>query len=241
MPHTRYYHPPASLVRLRRRYGWIVPAAAVVFGLLAVGAHFNVLPWDKPLANAVLETRTSWLEAVVRKVSFLGSNPVVFTVAGVAALAAARRCPRVALVIVALALTRPALEFLLKELVGRPRPDGARMVRGTGPSFPSGHPLATAASWGVLPIVVALYTRRRAVWWSVAAGVWILAVCVAISRVWLGVHWPTDVAASLILAFIGMTAVEHFVDVVNGHGRPAPVDAPRPSVDCCQLRFARVE
>ena len=111
-----------------------------------------------------------------------------------------------------LALARPLSEFVLKELVSRPRPVGDRLVRGRGPSFPSGHPYATAASWGVLPLVAALYVRRRAVWWAIAAAAWILVVAVAASRVWLGVHWATDVVAGVLLAVLGVRAAEWLIE-----------------------------
>ncbi len=154
-----------------------------------------------------------------RRVSFLGSTPVVLTVAALAALLAWRRCPRLAIAIVVIALARPLAEWAIKELVNRERPTGERLVRGTGPSFPSGHPLATAASWGLLPLVAALYTKRRVVWWSISIGVWALAVLVAASRVVLGVHWPSDVVGSLLLAIIGVAVAEQFVETAHSFGR----------------------
>ena len=48
-----------------------------------------------------------------------------------------------------------------KIVVGRDRPDLERMVNGHGPSFPSGHVMASVALWGLLPLVVALFTRSR--------------------------------------------------------------------------------
>src|SRR5687767_2201431 len=189
-----------TMARVHALQRWILPAAAVVFTALAIGALGGWLVWDEPITDWVVDARTSGWDAVFRRISFLGSTKVVLTVSAVAAAVTWRRCPRLAIAIVVIALARPLAEHAIKELVSRDRPAGDRMVRGTGYSFPSGHPLATAASWGMLPLVVALYTRRRWVWWAVAVGVWTLAVLVAASRVWLGVHWTSDVVAGLVLA-----------------------------------------
>jgi hypothetical protein len=87
-----HQHPPMTLRRLRARYGWILPLTAVLFVLLAVGARFDTLPWDAPIFDAVVDARTPWLVSLARRVSFLGSTPVVLTVAALAALLAWRRC-----------------------------------------------------------------------------------------------------------------------------------------------------
>jgi undecaprenyl-diphosphatase len=213
-----HVQPPLTLAALRRRMPWLLPAAVIAFAALAIGAVFNVLIWDRPLTAFAVSTRTPLLDAIILKVSFLGSNKVVFVVAGLAALAAAKRCPRLALAIVLIAVARPALEFVLKELVSRDRPVGDRLVRGSGYSFPSGHPLATAASWGLLPLVVGLYTKRRVIWWSTAIAAWTLAVLVAMSRVWLGVHWTSDVVASLLLCIIGVAGAERLVIAMQRDG-----------------------
>ncbi len=213
--------PPLTLSRLTERHRWILPAAVLVFLALGVGAVFNTLPWDEVITRWIVEDlRTPWVDAIVRRVSFLGSTPVVLTVAGVAAALAARRCPRLAVAIVVIAVARPLLEFTLKELVARPRPAGDRMVDGTGYSFPSGHPLATMASWGLLPLVLSLYTRRRALWWALTISVWSLVVLVAASRVWLGVHWASDVVAALALAVLGVAASERLIRRTHGERQP---------------------
>ena len=212
--------PPMTMRRVLDRHRWVLPVALVGFLALTAGAVFERLPWDAPITAWVVDLRTPWLDAVVRRVSFMGSTPVVLSVAALAALASARRCPRLAIAIVVIALARPLAEFTLKELISRPRPAGDRMVNGTGYSFPSGHPLATAASWCLLPLVLALYTRRRVLWWCVAGSVWVLAVLIAISRVWLGVHWTSDVIAALLLAIMGVAAAERFIGATHGPACP---------------------
>lgn len=212
-----------TMARVHAVHRWMLPVASIVFSTLAVLAAADALPWDRPITNWVVDARTSALESFFRRVSFLGSTPVVLAVAALAALAAYRRCPRLALAIVVIALARPLIEFGLKDLIGRERPAGHQLVAGRGPSFPSGHPLATAASWGLVPLVVALYTVRRWLWWSVAVAVCALAVLVAVSRVWLGVHWASDVVASLALAMLGVAGAERFITAAHGgHGCAGP-------------------
>ena len=216
--------PPMTLARVARRAPWLLPVALLVFSVLAVGAVFNVLPWDEPITRWLVELRTPTMNSIVRKISFLGSTRVVLVVAGVAALFAAKRCPRLAVAIVLIALFRPMAEFILKEVVSRPRPEESeRLVRGVGYSFPSGHPLAAAASWGLLPLVLALYTKRRAVWWASAIAVWTLALLISMSRVWLGVHYTSDVVAALVLSVLGVALAERVIGVTHrsecAHGK----------------------
>jgi undecaprenyl-diphosphatase len=208
--------PPTTLAQACTRQPWILPAAVGVFAVLAMGAALDTLPWDRAITSWVVDARTPWADDVFRQVSFLGSTRVVLGVAAVAAMASWRRCPRLAIAIVVIALARPLAEWALKELIDRPRPMGDRMVDGTGPSFPSGHPLATAASWGLLPLVAGLYVRRRWVWWTIAVSVWVLAVLVAASRVWLAVHWTSDVVAALALAVLGVAGAERLIAATHG-------------------------
>ena len=103
-----HQHPPMTMGRVHARQAWILPVTAVLFVLLAIGAAFDALPWDKPIYDAVIDARTPWLETLARRVSFFGSTRVVFPVAAIAALLAWRRCPRLALAIVVIVVARPA-------------------------------------------------------------------------------------------------------------------------------------
>jgi undecaprenyl-diphosphatase len=210
-------HRPVTLPVATASGGWVLVVAAICFSVLAIGAAVDALPWDEPISRSVIDARTPFWNTVARRVSSFGSTYVIVATSAIIATAAWRRCPRLALAIVILAVARPLSEFLLKELIGRERPTGDRMVRGRGPAFPSGHPYAVAMTWGLVPMVVALYSRRPALPRIVAVFAWSAAVAVAASRVWLGVHWTSDAAAGLLVGLLAVCVAERAV-AGNGCG-----------------------
>jgi membrane-associated phospholipid phosphatase len=207
------YRLPMTVGRVHAARPWVLPLLVVAFVAMAVLASFDALPWDRAITRAVIAARTPTRDSLARRASLLGSTKIVLIVSAALALLALRRSPRLALAIVIIAIARPLSEFVLKEVVGRDRPVGNQLVPGRGPSFPSGHPYAAAASWGLVPLVVPLYTRNRAIWWISVVVVWTIVILVAASRVWLGVHWTTDVVASVTLAVIGVAIVERLLGV----------------------------
>jgi undecaprenyl-diphosphatase len=210
-----HHRPGGSFAGLRRRWPALTPAMAVVPVLLGIAAMVDggrLLIWDAPITDAAVAHRTPWLDDLALAASRLGSWAVVFPVAALLALLAALRSRTLVRVMLVVVMARPAVEWLLKDLVARPRPMGAQLVAGTGFSYPSGHVLAAIATWGFLPPVVALYTHRRTTRAVAVVGAAALVGAIAWSRVWLGVHWSSDVVASLAIGFLALSLAEAWLD-----------------------------
>jgi membrane-associated phospholipid phosphatase len=93
-----------------------------------------------------------------------------------------------------------AIADLIKWIVDRARPNVDRLTGFSGPSFPSGHATASAACLAGFAMLfgVGRSPRVQAALASVAVG---LATGIACSRVFLGVHWVTDVVGGLVLGW----------------------------------------
>jgi undecaprenyl-diphosphatase len=209
--HTAPPFTPSSVLLRRRRL--LIALGALLVALATAAALGNgqaLLTWDEPIQRGVEANRTSALNDLFLILSRLGSTVVVLVLGTLGVILTWRRCRAVATALLVATFARPAIEFVVKGLVSRDRPDFDRLVAGTGYSFPSGHVMAAIALWGLLPVVVALYTRRRGIWWASVAVSATLIAGISASRVYLGVHWFSDVTAGLVVGtffLLGMDKV----------------------------------
>lgn len=188
----------------------------MVFVFLAIAATVDdgsmLRRWDEPVSRFLMDLRSPGLNGIVKALSTLGGLTVVALLLVLLLLLVWHECRALALVLLAASVARPLLEWTLKELVDRPRPEISQLVPGNGPSFPTGHVMAAVAIWGLLPPVVALVSGRRSAWWgSVAISATVILV-VGFSRVYLGVHWTSDVIGALVLGALYLLAVEWLLD-----------------------------
>ncbi len=155
--------------------------------------------FDSSIITWLVAHRTHGVTLLARRLSTLGSQYVLLPVSAIVAVAllVRRRLVLAGLLVVAWGGAL-SLYSLTKYVVSRHRPPEALwLTKASGTSFPSGHATQSLCTFLALAVVGAVWLRRRRVATTLAL---VLAAGVGWSRMYLGVHWASDVGAGWLIA-----------------------------------------
>lgn len=215
-----------------------VPLLAAGAGALAVLALALLVvsglsdPVDSALIGAVREPGVAGLLAPLRQITELGSTWAVTLVAvGTAALAIAIGPWRHGVIAALTILAASVLNAAAKVAIARERPDLLEpLVLERGFSFPSGHAALGMVAYGILAVVIGRSRLPRSARAALIAVLLVLIALIGLSRVWLGVHYPTDVLAGWVAGGVIVLLFRWFTRPVSREPGPAAVDVEDPPV-----------
>ncbi len=221
--------------RIWQRHRWSVPlclASAMFFARLGWELHERELDvFDASMQKLVDGWRGSYDELMVFLTTAGSFTPMTLLVLAVLVLLVAAGRTRESRFFLTSALGCVLLNVLLKLLFQRARPHAEPaylLPRPSSFSFPSGHTMGSAGVFGSLAVVVRVLRPPRAVWLSVAVFSGLTVLGVALSRVYLGAHYPSDVLGGLFAAASWISAVTGWVyPRLLPHERTTPA-APEP-------------
>lgn len=168
----------------------------------------NIHIWENEFQRDLREYHGEPLRSIMLFFTYLGSfYPTMFVALGFMALLISWHQYREALMIVITTVGAWQLNTLLKSHFMRPRPELEFWTPASGYSFPSGHATIAAAMYGMLFFIWARYRKQqgRPMWPAIVSGI-CLIVIIGTTRIYLGVHYPTDVLAGFFSGALWLTA-----------------------------------
>jgi undecaprenyl-diphosphatase len=181
----------------------------VLFALVARAATLDaIVAFNRSTLEAIHRHGTPALDSAALIITSFGSVPVIIALGFALAVLLWRAGRRLDVWVLAAVLVGGGiLSTTLKLAFGMARPDVfTPLAPADGLSFPSGHSLISYCLFGFVAVwLVAANPRSIARWLGAALAIG-LATAVALSRLYIGVHWPTDVVAGLLVAAFWLAA-----------------------------------
>ncbi|AEA26972.1 phosphatase PAP2 family protein [Pseudonocardia benzenivorans] len=178
----------------------VLSSIVAMHGLGPLGPDTVVLTW-------IMQERSAAATTAMSVVSAAGGTlgMVVVAVATCAVLLWQRRIRAAAVVVVALG-GAGVLVVVVKNLVARPRPPQSwQLAAESSYSLPSGHALSSTVVLGIVAAVVVTRTTRTLIRWTTVALAAGAVAAIGVSRLYLGVHWPSDVLDGWLLGGAWLT------------------------------------
>ena len=202
-------------------------ATVLLLGVLvAIGATDGV---DRAVMDVIRSGGTSGPLSILDPITELGSTGAVTLIAGLCLAIGALIGPWRHGVIAAAVIGFTALGVeVVKSVVARERPEILEPILVEhGFSFPSGHATLSMTAYGVLTVLVWRTRLGRGAKLAVTILVGLIVLAVGVSRVWFGVHWPSDVLGGWIVGGVIVLLFADLTREVSTEPAAVAVDADR--------------
>ena len=184
-----------------KNFKWII-----LFICLAVFIKFTkdvfykeIIKIDNLAYKYIVEhLRRDWLTIIMKIITSLGDEIAIIVFTIVSIIVAKNKKVKLAIAVNVIFIT--LLNTLIKIILKRPRPEGFNIIIEKGFSFPSGHSMISAAFYGLLIYFAYKYIKNKKVKYIICTTLSILILLIGISRIYLGVHYASDVLAGFVLS-----------------------------------------
>ena len=190
---------------------WIILfICLVVFIKFTEEVFFNeIIKTDAVAYKYIVEKlRTDTLTKIMKVITFFGDAISIITLTILSIIFVKNKKNKIFIGTNAVLIT--LLNVLIKNLVKRPRPEGFRIISESGYSFPSGHSMVSTAFYGLFIYLAYKYIDNKKLKYFICTVLSVLIVLIGTSRVYLGVHYGSDVIAGFVLSIaylIGFTSI----------------------------------
>lgn len=215
-------------MRSRAAVPIIVLGGVGIVVLLAIAVTSGISDsFDRSIIEAVRAEGLRGVLTPLRAITELGSTGAVTAVAFLTLLVGVLIGPWLHGVLGAVAIGLASLgNEALKTVIARARPDLLDpIVDERGFSFPSGHSALGMAAWGILGVLVMRSRLPLGVRRGIVAVLLVLIILIGLSRIWLGVHYPTDVLAGWTAGAVIVLVFARLTRRVSPEPAAAAVDA----------------
>ena len=197
---------------MKKHKKWFISSLCIILflliGLYLINIKDNII--DKTIYNIVISTKSDITTTIFKIItSFAG---VKFIILACIIIVFIKKLKHLRYLIILNVINDTTINSILKLIFKRERPIDLMIVEETGYSFPSGHTMIAAIFYGFIIYLVSKSKYKKKTKIVINTILTILILLIGISRIYLGVHYATDVIASYLISISYLIIFIHFVE-----------------------------
>ena len=199
-----------NVIKNNKRFLVLFICLAIFIVLLINVLNGNVAGFDNSVYNAISSLKSNFMTAFLKGITKFADEEPIILIAIVALIVIKNR--KIGASIALNLATSAFFNNIIKEIVQRPRPPmELRMVEESSFSFPSGHAMTGMAFYGLIIYFVFKNVKDKKVRNTICTVLSLLIFLVGISRIYLGVHYASDVLAGFAFGIVYLVVYITFV------------------------------
>ncbi len=196
---------------IRKNLKWFISFICLiaVIGILEDVLEDEILTLDIYGYNIISQYLISdFFTPIAKIITQLGG--AIFLIILSLALIISLKNKRVSILILLNLIISTTLNQVLKFIIQRPRPTEFRIIDEKGYSFPSGHSMVSAAFYGFLIYLIYKNIKNKYLKWGLITLLSCIVILIGTSRIYLGVHYASDVIAGILISISYLIIFTHF-------------------------------
>lgn len=180
----------------------LITSCAMLFTIILINVlNKNIQIFDSSIYNIINSLKSDFFDMFFRIITRFADEEVLILIALTCLIFIKNR--RIGFSIAINLASVGLINYILKEIVKRPRPPiEFRMVQESSYSFPSGHAMASLAFYGLIIYYLFKYIKNYKVKIISGVALGLLIFLIGLSRIYLGVHFASDVIAGFLISCI---------------------------------------
>lgn len=194
-----------------------IGGALICFAYLAyMISTYDVLAFDTTIREWAYSQRNAVLNRILICITYMGNWQTIVTLGLVLLIYPATR-KKIGLPFAITAASSTIIYKVAKSAFQRPRPDlSVRIIEESGYSFPSGHSMNCIVIYGILIYLIRRYCKDRRIANVLTIILSLLIIAIGCSRVYVGVHFPTDILGGWSLGIAVLTTAIIIIERIRG-------------------------
>lgn len=186
----------------------------IIFIIITTLVVTNNIAWfDDSIYNFIIRFRSNPLDFILKTITHFGDTIVIIIIV-VTALILLNKRDRI--ILGSSTIITVTLNQTIKHILQRPRPDHLRLIKQGGYSYPSGHSMIAVCVYGIMIYLINKKVQNKKLRITLSILLTLLILTIGISRIYVGVHYPSDVLGGFVLSTVILLINLTFTDKIYG-------------------------